>query len=55
MEGRYRAYPEYKDSGVAWLGQIPAYWGLKRIKEAAYVINGFPFDSKFFRSDKGYH
>jgi len=22
----YRRYPEYKDSGIEWLGQIPAHW-----------------------------
>ncbi len=25
-------YPEYKDSGVEWLGAIPAHWQLKRAK-----------------------
>ena len=23
-----RPYPEYKDSGVEWLGEVPAHWGL---------------------------
>ena len=23
-------YPEYKDSGVEWLGEVPAHWGLSR-------------------------
>lgn len=23
---KYKAYPEYKDSGVAWLGEIPSHW-----------------------------
>ncbi|WP_336219559.1 restriction endonuclease subunit S [Citrobacter amalonaticus] len=23
---KYKAYPEYKDSGVEWLGEIPAHW-----------------------------
>ncbi len=27
MEGRYKAYPEYKDSGVEWLGKVPEHWG----------------------------
>ena len=27
---RFRAYPEYKDSGVAWLGRIPARWQTQR-------------------------
>lgn len=26
MTGRYQAYPEYKDSGVEWLGDVPAHW-----------------------------
>ncbi|MFZ3465014.1 restriction endonuclease subunit S [Vibrio harveyi] len=26
MTGRYKAYPEYKDSGVNWLHDIPAHW-----------------------------
>lgn len=28
---RYKAYPEYKDSGVEWLGQLPSHWGAKRL------------------------
>ena len=31
---RYKAYPEYKDSGVEWLGRVPAYWLAKRFKQA---------------------
>ena len=23
---RYKAYPEYKDSGVEWLGEVPSHW-----------------------------
>ncbi len=26
MAGKYRAYPEYKDSGVEWLGAVPEHW-----------------------------
>ena len=25
----FPAYPEYKDSGVVWLGGIPAHWNIK--------------------------
>ena len=32
--GRYRPYPAYRDSGVEWLGDIPAHWGLKRLRFA---------------------
>jgi type I restriction enzyme S subunit len=29
---RFKPYPEYKDSGVEWLGEIPAHWEMKRLK-----------------------
>jgi hypothetical protein len=35
---RFRQYADYKDSGVNWLGQIPAHWEVKRLKLAA-VLN----------------
>ena len=28
----YARYPEYKDSGVPWLGEIPSHWLIKRLK-----------------------
>lgn len=28
----YRPYPEYKDSGVEWLGEVPNSWACKRLK-----------------------
>ena len=27
VAGRYKPYPADKDSGVEWLGEIPAHWG----------------------------
>lgn len=32
---RYKAYPEYKDSGVEWIGNIPDHWECVRLKFAA--------------------
>jgi type I restriction enzyme S subunit len=29
---RWRPYPAYKDSGVPWLGKIPAHWEVKKLK-----------------------
>ena len=29
--GKYQPYPEYKDSGVEWLGEVPVDWDLIRI------------------------
>lgn len=29
-----KPYPAYKDSGVPWLGEIPAYWAIERLKSS---------------------
>ena len=29
---RWQAYPEYRNSGVTWLGEIPSHWRLVRVK-----------------------
>ena len=29
---RYKPYPEYRDSGIEWLGEIPAHWEVARTK-----------------------
>lgn len=34
---RFKRYPAYKDSGVEWLGEIPAHWEVKRLKTLATV------------------
>jgi len=34
---QFRPYPDYKDSGVDWLGQIPAHWRPVRTKFVARV------------------
>ncbi len=34
---RYPVYPEYKESGVQWLGQVPEHWEVKRLKKAAHL------------------
>lgn len=47
-------YPEYKDSGVEWLGEVPAHWNVRRLQDVAQVINGYPFDSRLFCQDGGY-
>ena len=32
MTADLQPYPEYKDSGLPWLGRVPAHWGLRRAK-----------------------
>ena len=34
---RWQPYPDYRDSGVEWLGQVPAHWEVKRLKYVATV------------------
>jgi hypothetical protein len=34
---RFKPYSEYKDSGVTWLGEVPAKWGLRRVRFVASV------------------
>lgn len=33
----YKPYPKYKESGVAWLGEVPEGWEIKRLKYIAKV------------------
>ncbi|MCP4022271.1 MAG: restriction endonuclease subunit S [Desulfobacteraceae bacterium] len=37
MGDRYQAYPEYKDSGVEWLGDVPKHWNVKKLKFLANI------------------
>ncbi len=32
---RYPRYPAYKDSGVEWLGEVPAHWEVRRLRNTA--------------------
>lgn len=32
---KYPTYPNYKDSGVQWLGEVPGHWEVKRLKTSA--------------------
>ena len=36
---RFRRYPEYKDSGVEWIGEIPRHWKIERIKYIATFVS----------------
>jgi len=40
MPAKYQAYPEYKDSGVEWLGAIPTNWRIKKLKYICKVGTG---------------
>ena len=35
---RFRPYPEYRDSGVEWLGEIPAHWDVQRADRRLAIL-----------------
>lgn len=41
---KYKAYPEYKDSGVEWIGSAPKSWVVQPLK---YVLNFNPLKSSY--------
>jgi type I restriction enzyme S subunit len=52
LSGKYTAYPEYKYSGVEWLGQVPSGWKQCRLKFMATIKNGR--DYKDVQVEHGY-
>lgn len=48
---QYKPYPKYKDSGVEWLGQVPAHWEVKPVYAIASLRNGYPFKADLFESE----
>jgi type I restriction enzyme, S subunit len=32
LDVKLKPYPVYKDSGVPWLGEVPAHWQVRRLK-----------------------
>lgn len=37
---RFKIYPAYKDSGVDWLGEIPAHWEVKKLAWVTECLDG---------------
>ncbi|HXF07905.1 MAG TPA: restriction endonuclease subunit S [Candidatus Acidoferrales bacterium] len=33
-------YPAYKDSGVEWLGDVPAHWEVKKLRQCGSILGG---------------
>jgi type I restriction enzyme S subunit len=58
LSGKYMAYPEYKDSGEEWLGEVPTHWDVIQIKHLSAVKRGAsprPIDdAKYFDEDGEY-
>ena len=50
--GRFRPYPEYKDSEVKWLRNVPVYWDIVQYKYFVDIQNGQ--DHKHIERNEGY-
>jgi len=55
---KYEPYPEYKDSGVDWLGEVPGHWDVKRLKYMTSIndetlAESTPFDYEILYVDIG--
>lgn len=49
-----RRYPEYKDSGVLWLGDIPSHWEVSKLKYLGEIILGLTYSPEDITdADKG--
>ena len=56
LVGKYRPYPEYKDSGVEWLGDIPSNWCSTALKRLCSFTTGLtpPTSDEDNYADEGY-
>ena len=48
---RFRPYPDYKDSGIEWLGEIPKNWEVGRLKDHGAFVGGAGFPHDYQGSD----
>ena len=48
------AYPRYKHSGVAWLGDVPEHWEVKRLSYLATLKSGENITSEMIAEDGDY-
>ena len=46
-------YPEYKDSGVAWLGEVPGHWEVSKLSAVALQSNAGEVIDKSYWSESG--
>ncbi len=51
MFQQWQRYSVYKDSGIEWLGEIPAHWGIKRVKYLG-AVNTSNVDKKSNLNEK---
>ncbi|EPF2681976.1 restriction endonuclease subunit S [Vibrio vulnificus] len=47
MTRRYKSYPEYKDSGLKWLGDIPTSWTVSKFAYIKTVLTDYTANGSF--------
>ncbi len=52
MGARYQPYPEYKDSGIEWLGEIPSHWKTGALSHLFVIKAGGDVKPEFFSDTK---
>ena len=52
--GRFARYREYKDSGVKWLGEIPAHWEVRRA-DGLFRCEKIQIDPSMIEDDLAFH
>ncbi|MYC13561.1 MAG: hypothetical protein F4Y39_07515 [Gemmatimonadetes bacterium] len=48
MMSNLKPYPDYKPSNVEWLGDVPAHWEVRRVKQVSWIQGGFAFSADSF-------
>ncbi len=51
---RFGRYPEYRDSGVEWLGQVPGHWEVVPLKRVARFSGGAGFPVSYQGDERGH-
>ena len=54
MSRAVEAYSEYRNSGVEWLGEVPAHWKMRKIRQCASISGGMTpsmEDGRFWNGD----
>ena len=46
-----KPYSHYKPFGVEWLGDIPAHWEVRRMKQVSWIQGGFAFPADSFENE----
>jgi type I restriction enzyme S subunit len=47
----FSKYPDYKHSGVEWLGCLPNHWEVAPVARHYFLRNGYPFNAERFSPD----